>query len=83
MFIKQVFIALLSFSESLAHNRIKCLYLIDEPYIVGLSLIDLNPVELKHYPFMIRLNKCTGSFNHLWPKICVPKEKKRQKCWSI
>ena len=40
------------------------------------TLIDLNPVELKYYPFMISLNKCTGSCNVLSPKICVPKETK-------
>ena len=40
------------------------------------TLINLNPVELKYYPFMISLNKCTGSCNVLSPKICVPKETK-------
>ena len=35
---------------------------------------DLNPAELKYYPFMISLNKCTGSGNVLSPKMCVPKE---------
>ena len=40
------------------------------------TIIDLNPVELKYYPFMISLNKCTGSCNVLSPKICVPKESK-------
>ena len=40
------------------------------------TLIGLNPVELKYYPFMISLNKCTGSCNFLSPKICVPKEAK-------
>ena len=37
--------------------------------------LDMNPVELKCYPFMINLNKCTGSCNLLSPKICVPKER--------
>ena len=37
------------------------------------TLIDLNPVELKYYPFMISLDKCTGSCNVFSPKICVPK----------
>ena len=40
------------------------------------TLIDMNPVELKYYPFMISLNKCTGSWNVLSPKICVSKETK-------
>ena len=34
----------------------------------------MNLVELKYYPFMISLNKCTGSCNVLSPKICVPKK---------
>ena len=40
------------------------------------TLVDLNPVELKYYPFMISLNKCTGSCNVLSPEICAPKETK-------
>ena len=39
-------------------------------------LIDLNSAELKYYPFMISLEKGTGSCNFLSPKICVPKETK-------
>ena len=71
--IKQVFIVLLSFSESLARDRTKWLFLNDEPRMVRPTLIYLNPVELKHYPFLISLDKCTGSRNVLSPKICVPK----------
>ena len=44
--IKQLFFALLSFSESLAT---KSLSLNDEPYMVRPTLIDLNAVELKYY----------------------------------
>ena len=38
------------------------------------SLVDMNSVHLKYYPFMISENKCTGSCNIFSPKICVPKE---------
>ena len=41
---------------------------------VWLDLIDLNPVECNHYPFMISLDKCSGSCNavdNLSTKICV------------
>ena len=38
------------------------------------TLVVMNLVELKYYPFMISLNKCTGSCNVLSPKICVPKK---------
>ena len=71
-----LFIVLLSFSESLACDRTKCLFLNDEPCMVRPTLIDMNPIELKYYPFMISLNKCTGTCNVLSPKICVPKETK-------
>ena len=70
---KQVFIMLLSFSESLAT---KFVLLDDKPCVVRPTLIDLNSVELKYYPFMISLNKCNGSCNVLLPKICVPKKTK-------
>ena len=43
---------------------------------VGPTLNDLNPAKLKYYPFMISLNKCTGSCSVLSPKISVPKETK-------
>ena len=64
--IKQVFIALLSFSKYLAN---KWVLLNDD-----LLFIDLNLVELKYYPFMINLDKCNrscNSINDLSMRICV------------
>ena len=66
-----MFIALLGFSKSLTTEY---LFLNGEPFIVRPTLIDMNPNELKYYPFMVSLNKCTGSSNVLSPKMCVPKE---------
>ena len=40
------------------------------------TLTDMTAAELKYYPFMISLNKCTGSCNVLSPQICIPKETK-------
>ena len=57
--IKAVFVVLLSFSSSLA---ITCVSLNDEPCITRPTPIDLNPVELKYYPFMISLDICTGKY---------------------
>ena len=74
--IKQVFILSLSSSESLACNRTKCLFLNDELCMVRPTPINMNPVELRCYPFMISLNKCSGSCNVLYLKISVPKETK-------
>ena len=52
-----LFIALLSFSESLASaakvsDQTKCLFLNNEPCMVRLTLFDLNLLELKYYSFM-------------------------------
>ena len=66
----------MSFSISLAYDRIKFLLLNDEPCMVRPTLIDMNPVELKYYLFMITSNKCTGNCNVLFPEIYVPKETK-------
>ena len=57
---KQVFIVLLNFSGSLAT---KCTYLNNEPCMTRTTLIDLNPIEINNYPFMISLDKCNGRCN--------------------
>ena len=41
--------------------------------MVRATLIDMNPAELKHYPFMISLNKRNGSCNILSAILGVPK----------
>ena len=70
--IKLVFIVLLNFSSSLAT---KCLYLNNEPCMVRPTLIDLNLVEFKCYPFIVSPDKCSescNSANDLSTKICFP-----------
>ena len=72
-----MFIVLLSFSESLALNRTKCLFLNDEPCMVRPTPVDLNPGELKYYLFMINLDKLTGSCKCLTSENMCSKRKKR------
>ena len=55
-----MFIALLSFSKSLAT---KYLFLNDEPCMVRPTLVDMNPNDLKYYLIIISLNKRTGKCN--------------------
>ena len=57
MLIKQVSTGLLSFIALQQQNV--CL----EPLVFRPSLTDLNPVELKHDPFMVILVKVSGSCN--------------------
>ena len=47
--------------------------------MVRFFLIDLNPIEIKYYLFMISLDKCSGScntVNDLSRKTCVPNKTK-------
>ena len=53
--IKQPFIALLTFSRSVAT---KFMSLDNEPCMIRPTLIDLNLIDLNYYPLMIRLDKC-------------------------
>ena len=63
-----LFLVLLIFSSSLAT---KYLFLNDKPCMIRSTLIDMNPIELKYYPFVISIDKYTGSYNVLSPKLCV------------
>ena len=67
---------LLSFIKSLAT---KCVSLDNEPYVIRPFLNNLNPVELKCYPFMINFQKCSGCCNcvdNLSMNIYVPSKAK-------
>ena len=51
----------------------------NEPCMIRPTLIDLNPVELNYYPFMIVLDKFSkscSSFDDLSTKICIPSKTK-------
>ena len=43
--------------------------------MVRFTLIDLNPVELKYYPFMINLDEFNWRRNALFPKYVFQKTK--------
>ena len=64
-----MFTVLLSFNSYL---ETKCMSLNNEPSMVRPTLIKLNPIDLKYYPFM----NCNGSCNVLSPERCVPKTQK-------
>ena len=69
--INQVLIAILSFCGSLAT---KCMSLNNKLCMVKTTLIDLNPIELSCYLFVISVDKCSGScisVDDLSTKICI------------
>ena len=46
-------------TEFLARNQTKYLFLNEKPCMVRPTLFDMNPVELKYYPFPISLNNAS------------------------
>ena len=60
----------------MAHDRPKCLFLVYQTCLVTPTVIDMNPVEQKYYPFMMSLNQCNERWNVLSAKTFVPKETK-------
>ena len=52
--LNKVFVALLRLSSS---TDTKCMSLSNEPCIARSFLIDLNPIELNYYAFIISLDK--------------------------
>ena len=69
----QVFIVLLSFSESLAT---KVLSLNDKPCMVRPTLYNLSSVELKYYLFIISLDNCSGRCMSYRQKCAFQKKQK-------
>ena len=57
---KQIFIALLSLSES---STTKCVPLNNGPFIARPTLVDLNLAEFNYCPGIISLDECSGSRN--------------------
>ena len=78
--IKKMFIVLLTSIVS-ASNHTKCISLSNQKCEIQPTLINLHPnkcnQEFHYYPFVVRLNRCAGSFNTLIDlsnKVCVPKK---------
>ena len=76
---KLVFIISLSFNSSLSRDGTKFISLNNEPCMIRPTLIGLNPFELKYYPFMISLGKCSWSCNALSLMSYVLKKDKTHK----
>ena len=70
--------------SSTGASATKCVFLKNQPCITRSTLINLNPVELNYYPFIICLDKYNGRCYgvDLSTKIFVP-SKIKKKCWSI
>ena len=75
---KQVFIVLLSFNVSVNqwNKRANKMSLIDETCMIWPKYIDVNPVELKNYLFMISLDKLVETVMSYQQKCVFEKKQK-------
>ena len=66
---------MLSFGRSL----VKYILLNSEPCLAKGTIIGLNPTELRFYPFMVSLDRCSGScniFDDLFDRPYIPNKLK-------
>ena len=73
-FLKTVFIMSLSYYVNQIQKNVKCIPLDNQPYLANGTLVDLNPSELRYYPFAVSLDRYSGSckgFDNLLDRLCV------------
>ena len=71
-----LFLVLLCFDGSLGIKRVS---MNNQPCFVRPMLIDMNPVELHYYQFIVSMKGCTGSYDTRkdpFGRICFPNKMK-------
>ena len=52
-------------------NLLKCVSMNNQECKIRLEIININSNELSFYPYSIKRNKCSGSWNNI-SNLCVP-----------
>ena len=75
-FIKQIIISAMMFFNSLLNvNPLECVLFENQECKVRPEVININSSNPMFYPFIVKINRCSGSCNNindLYAKICVP-----------
>ena len=75
-FIKQIFVsAIMFFNSQLSVNSLECVSMKNQECKVRPEIVNVNSNEPVFFPFTIKINKCSGSYNNIndpYAKICVP-----------
>ena len=56
-------------------NSLECILMNNQECKIRSEIMSVNTNELVFYPFSIKVNKCSGSFNNIndpYAKLCVP-----------
>ena len=75
-FIKQIFVSTMFFGCNVSSvNLSKCALMNNQECKTRPEIININSNEPSFYPYSIKINKCSGSFNNIndpYTKMCVP-----------
>ena len=75
-FIKQIFVSTMFFGCNVSSvNLSKCVLMNNQECKTRPEIININSNEPSFYPYSIKINKCSGSFNNIndpYTKMCVP-----------
>ena len=76
-FIRKVFVVAMKFSNFNPSyvNSLECISMNNQECKVRTKIININNNVSLFYPFSIKINKCSGSYNNIndpYAKLCVP-----------
>ena len=91
-FIRKVFFTAMKFVSfnriafnSLNVNSLECVSRNNEECRTRTKIVNMNNNESVFYPFSIKVNKCSGSYNNIndrYAKLCVSDVVKNMESWS-
>ena len=87
-FVEQIFISTMMFLSSniLEANSLKYVSMSNQECNIRPEIININSNKLLFYPYSVKINKCSGSYNNIndpFAKLCAPDVAKNISKYSI
>ena len=87
-FVEQIFISTMMFLSSniLEANSLKYVSMSNQECKIRPEIININSNKLLFYPYSVKINKCSGSYNNIndpFAKLCAPDVAKNISKYSI
>ena len=87
-FVEQIFISTMMFLSSniLEANSLKYVSMSNQECKIRPEIININSNTLLFYPYSVKINKCSGSYNNIndpFAKLCAPDVAKNISKYSI
>ena len=87
-FVEQIFISTMMFLSSniLEANSLKYVSMSNQECKIRPEIININSNTILFYPYSVKINKCSGSYNNIndpFAKLCAPDVAKNISKYSI